>query len=319
MATNFYVRSRPIANRAQNHANSLGDKVVATSSSAFLGILFEVTTAGTTANVAGDPAWNATVGGTTTDGGVTWTTRGGAGIWLANKAYALGDRVCKVSQTSQNAASTCIWECTTAGNSHATTEPTWPTTITAGTTTQADNTVTWTARACTTWDNSNPFLAGLLKDFSNSTIKVSVGDTINVSKTHAEAGLSGSFQNLTFAFPGAINALPTKMLCVDDTGQPQPPTALATGATFTLAGSFNSLIVSGVSQYIYGCSFVNNCSTSGLIQLPNTNMGSFIFDNCVMSLTNAGNSSGRIEIGSNGVPVSKLTFINTQFSYNRAT
>jgi hypothetical protein len=313
---NFFVRSRPTANRAQNTAMTLGQKVVATSSTAFLGILFEVTTAGTTANTAGDPAWNTTIGGTTTDGGVTWTTRGGAGIWLASKAYALGDRVCRVSQTSLNSASTCIWECTTAGTSNST-EPTWPTTITAGTTTQADNTVTWTARACTTWDNANPFLAGLLKDFSNSTIKVSAADSIYVSKTHAEAPISGSFQNLTLAFPGGGNALPTRLLCVDDTGQPSSPTTLATGATFTISGSFNSIILSGFSQYIYGCQFINNCSSSGIMQIPNTSSGTFILDNCVLSLANSGNTTGRIEIGSNqsGVACAKVTLNNVQFSF----
>ena len=37
-----------------------------------------------------------------------------------------------------------VWKCTTAGTTHATTEPTWPGSPTPGVTTQTDGTVTWT-------------------------------------------------------------------------------------------------------------------------------------------------------------------------------
>jgi hypothetical protein len=37
-----------------------------------------------------------------------------------------------------------VWKCTIAGNTHATTEPTWPAAPTPGVTTQTDGTVTWT-------------------------------------------------------------------------------------------------------------------------------------------------------------------------------
>jgi hypothetical protein len=55
--------------------------------------------------------------------------------WLVNTAYAVGD---VVKSTSYNAHS---YKCTTAGTSHGTTEPTWPTTNGA---TKTDNTVIWT-------------------------------------------------------------------------------------------------------------------------------------------------------------------------------
>ena len=58
--------------------------------------------------------------------------------WQANTAYSLLDFVVPT------AAHTVCFECTTAGTSHATTEPTWDTTV--GNTT-ADGTVTWTCRA----------------------------------------------------------------------------------------------------------------------------------------------------------------------------
>lgn len=61
-------------------------------------------------------------------------------IWVVATAYVKGDIV---SPTKAN-RSGYRYECTTAGTSHATTEPTWPTTA-AGTV--VDQGVTWTCRA----------------------------------------------------------------------------------------------------------------------------------------------------------------------------
>lgn len=58
--------------------------------------------------------------------------------WAAGTAYAVGD-VRRATAGNQ----TIYFHCTTNGTSHATTEPTWNTTV-GGTTT--DNTVTWTTR-----------------------------------------------------------------------------------------------------------------------------------------------------------------------------
>lgn len=250
--SNFYVRSRPTANWTTG-AKALGAKVVSTSTTQGLGMCFEVTTAGTSSG--SEPAWVYTIGSTTTDaGGVVWTCRGGAGIWLALKSYGLGDRVCRVSQTSMNVANSAIWECTTAGTSGGT-EPTWPTTITAGTTTQTDGGVTWTARACTTWDNSHPFLKSLIADrANNATIRVQAGDTVYVSNVHAESWTPGAFTSNFYDFPGSA-ASPLRVLCAVDTGQPQPPTTLATTATVTLTGGNSSTLLLAGPVYCYGVTF----------------------------------------------------------------
>lgn len=55
--------------------------------------------------------------------------------WVANTVYAVGDIV---RPTTANGRS---YKCTTAGTSHGSTQPTWPTTYHG---TVADNTVTWT-------------------------------------------------------------------------------------------------------------------------------------------------------------------------------
>jgi len=314
----FFLRSRPTANWSTG-AKALGDKVISTSTTAFLGILFEVTTAGTSSG--SEPSWNATIGSTTTDsGGVVWTTRGGAGIWQASKTYAVGDRVCRVSQTSYNSASSCVWKCTTGGTS-AGSEPSWPTTITSGTTTQTDGGVTWTAIVCGTWDDANPFIAALLKDTANSTIKVAAGDKLYVSKTHAESTTPSNFTPMSIVFPGS-SASPNLLICCDDTGQLSTPTAVATSGSIAVsAASAFSAMAFGGHAYVYGIAFANNCTSGGChIQLPGnsgvaSNLGLY-FDHCSFTLAN--NTSSQFQVGgSNGTHV-EIVFDNTTLIFGNS-
>ena len=67
--------------------------------------------------------------------------------WAAATVYSLGDVVKPSSYASHS------YKCTTAGTSHATTEPTWGTTN-GGTT--ADNTVTWTCFDTKTYQGKAP-------------------------------------------------------------------------------------------------------------------------------------------------------------------
>jgi len=60
--------------------------------------------------------------------------------WVVNTVYAEGAIIAPTSVSSSKLTS-YFYECTTAGTSHATTEPTWPTIIGD---TVVDNTVTWT-------------------------------------------------------------------------------------------------------------------------------------------------------------------------------
>lgn len=74
-ASNFYVRSSSSSPWVASTAYALGNRVVATTAAtaAKQALVFECTTAGTSHTT--EPAWNETVGGTTTDNTVTWTTR----------------------------------------------------------------------------------------------------------------------------------------------------------------------------------------------------------------------------------------------------
>ncbi len=76
------------------------------------------------------PTWNTTLGGTTTDGTITWfKINNKYAPWAANAAFAVGEAIYESSN---------VQVCTTAG----TTGATIPTFSTSGTT--ADGTVTWT-------------------------------------------------------------------------------------------------------------------------------------------------------------------------------
>lgn len=70
---------------------------------------------------------------------ITLTPTDTLDAWAVATAYVLGDHV---EPTADN---TYTYECTTAGTSHATTEPTWPTGTLGQTVT--DGTVTWTLKS----------------------------------------------------------------------------------------------------------------------------------------------------------------------------
>lgn len=68
---------------------------------------------------------------------ITLTPTDGITDWATATAYSLNDRV---EPTTPNGY---VYECTTAGTSHASTEPTWPTTG-IGSSTVSDGTAVWT-------------------------------------------------------------------------------------------------------------------------------------------------------------------------------
>ncbi len=75
------------------------------------------------------------------------------------------------------------------------------------------------------------------------------GDTIWVASGHSES--SAAWQTITLA--GTANS-PVRVLCCDDTGNPEPPTALATGAVVKTTAS-GAILVTGGHAYIYGIHF----------------------------------------------------------------
>lgn len=201
------------------------------------------------------------------------------GNWSASGTWAVGDRVIATNVTSYR-----VHECTTGGSGDAT-QPTWNTT-TGGTTTMAGGAV-FTTRLPSTWANATTGLR-------NAAANAVSGDTVWVSKDHAEYLVSsGSTFNFASSVGGHI-----RILCVDDTGSPEPPTALAT--TATAKTDFSTGL--NFSGYIYGVAFDAN----DFFQInPGNAWSAMLLESCKFrALTSAGNG---IRIGGlNGQQVMTL-------------
>ena len=206
--------------------------------------IFVCTVAGTTAG--SEPSWVLTKGAKTTDNTVTWMECTGRSAfngaasdvrpWAANTlSNALGDII-------KNVAATHYFICTTAGNGHTTTEPTWNT-ATGGTT--VDNGTTWTCVGTIASFTGGQYPHARLRNALASTWSVA-GDNIYVNRLHTEteaAAISLTGQGTT--------AAPMKVLSTN--WSTFPPATLQSGAQVSNTGT-NSLTVS-VLGYLYGIIF----------------------------------------------------------------
>lgn len=140
-----------------------------------------------------------------------------------------------------------------------------------------------------TWALANATLAG-------AAAIDAAGDTVFVADGHSES--NGTSVTLSFA---GTTANPVRVLCVNDTGDPSPPTALATGAVIETTGAA-TLTVAG-SIHAYGLTLVagNNASASS-ITLSNA-VASQFYENCTIKLGTTA-ATGRINISnsSSGTP-----------------
>lgn len=137
------------------------------------------------------------------------TTIGGkvCAEWVPNTAYSLGARVvCRIAYGT-TARRAYVYECTTAGTSHGSTEPTWPTSGTVN-----DNDVVWTTRSPNdgSWDNASCYLHYILNHTT-----IAAGDSVYVDDGHSEAP---NFSSTRIILKGTTTVNnPIKVLCVDKT------------------------------------------------------------------------------------------------------
>lgn len=158
--------------------------------------------------------------------------------WTTGHAYALGARVvCRVAYAT-TARRAYVYECTTAGTSHGSTEPTWPTSGTV-----ADNDVVWTTRSPDdgTWDNASCILHYVLNHAA-----VAAGDSVYIDDGHNENAI---YTNNQYVVKGSttLNA-PVKIYCVDKTAD-----TLSTGA-YVYSGHSAALLFRG-AVYSYGIKY----------------------------------------------------------------
>lgn len=133
------------------------------------------------------------------------------------------------------------------------------------------------------------------------------GDTIYVSDNHAESTAGA----ITLAFAGTV-AAPTRLLCVDDTGNPVTPTALATGATVSTTGA-NNLGIQG-NLYAYGIQWLaGSAANAANINLSASQNGvRQHFKSCDLILNNS-NLGSQINTAA-----SLLTFEDCRFRFGHA-
>ncbi len=132
-------------------------------------------------------------------------------VWQANHAYALGARVVCTLAYGTVARRAWVYQCTTAGTSHATTEPVWPA---SGTIAEGPDTLVWTTRNPNDgdWDNASCILHYVLNHTA-----IAAGDFVYIHNAHSE--------NTALAAVYTINGTttygnPIKIICVnkaDDT------------------------------------------------------------------------------------------------------
>jgi hypothetical protein len=183
--------------------------------------------------------------------------------WQADHTYATGARcVCTVAYAT-TAARAFVYEVTSGGGgkSHATTQPSWPTTVGN---TVVDNAITWTCRSPSdgSWDNASCYLAYVL----NHAAAAAGGDAIYVDDGHSETNTISTFYGSTSV------SNPTKIYCVDKASD-----ALSTGAVVTLNdwSSFFSFIRHG---YSYGVCFTKSGYGARVDGTVDTNYTKWVFE-----------------------------------------
>ncbi|MCC7413616.1 MAG: hypothetical protein IT495_18535 [Gammaproteobacteria bacterium] len=114
------------------------------------------------------------------------------------------------------------------------------------------------------------------------------GDAVWFSKTHSESTASTT----TISVNGT-SAAPVKLLCCDDTGNPEPPTALSTGAVIATTLD-KALSVVGGHCYVYGIEFRAGSSTSNVVLAlqgnPSSSQAQF-YEQCKFKINSTGSSS----------------------------
>jgi hypothetical protein len=120
-----------------------------------------------------------------------------ASAWAANTSYSLGDKVLRSTGVGTEQTAGLYMVCTTAGTSHATTEPTWNTSVGA---TTSDNTVVWTTYAIL-YHDADPATASYSDTYTDGE-EFSSGDTYRIRF----AELNGTTSFKTFETTGITSS-----------------------------------------------------------------------------------------------------------------
>lgn len=152
-----------------------------------------------------------------------------------------------------------------------------------------------------TWANAKATLAAALT-------AAGAGGRVFVSDNHAETQAAA----MTLTSPGTA-ASPVQVLCVDDAGDPEPPTALATTATVSTTGV--SAIAFAGFAYCYGIAFSAGTGASAVaINFTSSSAWFWIFDASKLTLGTS-SSTSRINFGTSSTTEGGMILNNTPLGF----
>lgn len=204
--------------------------------------------------------------------------------WQPNHAYSLGARcVCRVAYAT-TARRAFVYECTTAGTSHATTEPTWPT---SGTVADGPDTLVWTCRSPNdgTWDNASCCLWYVLAYSA-----IAAGDFVYIHNAHSEAINQGAIYQ---AMKGSATANgPIKIYCVNKADDSLSTGAIVRSTSPNYGFNFYGFV------YSYGINYI----TAKANVIPNTALETnWVFDGGGTTVLTLETNANPIAVGSQNV------------------
>ena len=154
-----------------------------------------------------------------------------------------------------------------------------------------------------TWANAKATLAAALT-------AAGAGGTVYVSDAHAETQASA----MTLTSPGTADS-PVTVLCVDDTGDPEPPTALATTATISTTGASSITLGAGYT-FGYGFKLQAGSAANSASILSQTTGTFWSLSNCGLTLNNTSVAS-LIRVGAGSI-VHRLILMDCTLTFGAA-
>ena len=183
-----------------------------------------------------------------------------ASDWQAATVYAAGDVVLRTSGVGSENTAGLYMRCTSGGTSHATTEPTWDTTV--GNTT-TDNSVTWTTYAVLYYD-ADPAGTSLTDTYIDGEEFVA-GETIEIRFAEEDPGVTfKTYSTSVVATADGFSALVNET--ADDVYATYALSGAAYEATFSPNYAANYIVLdantdfSGKAAYAYYCYLLTTSS-----------------------------------------------------------
>jgi len=136
------------------------------------------------------------------------------------------------------------------------------------------------------------------------------GGTVYVDNAHAETQATG----ITLTSPGTAASI-VRVVCVDRTGNPEPPTTRATTGTVSCTGANNDISLNG-TMYVYGLTF--NWIRNGLVNNDTTNAAQ-VYEACGFNCGTGALSSALLLLNNSATRAKQVTLRNCTQTFNHVS